>query len=52
MEDTETIQVLIVDKKEAQRILKEEKVSLRAAYLLMNFLHADSTDPFAFLRTV
>ncbi len=52
MEDTETIQVLIVDKKEAQRILREEKVSLRAAYLLMNFLHADSTDPFAFLKTV
>lgn len=48
-EDTETIQVLIVDKEEARRILREEKVSLRAAYLLMNFLHADTEKPFGFL---
>lgn len=50
LEDTETIQVLIVDKAEAQRILREEKVSIRAAYLLMNFLHADRRAPFAFLQ--
>ena len=49
MEDTESIQVLIVDKAEAARILKEEKVSLRAAYLLMNFLHAQRDNPFDFL---
>lgn len=49
MEDTETIQVLIVDKKEAQRILSEERVSLRAAYLLMNFLQAGADEPFRFL---
>lgn len=49
MEDTESIQVLIVDKQEAQRILAEEKVSLRAAYLLINFIHADNENPFAFL---
>lgn len=50
MEDTESIQVLIVDKREAMRILREEKVSLRAAYLLINFLHADKRDPFKFLK--
>lgn len=50
MEDTESIQVLIADKDEAARILKEEKVSIRAAYLLMNFLHADRQEPFAFLK--
>lgn len=50
MEDTESIQVLIVDKEEAARILKEERVSLRAAYLLMNFLHADKETPFEFLK--
>lgn len=50
MEDTESIQVLIVDKEEAARILKEERVSLRAAYLLMNFLHADKRAPFEFLK--
>lgn len=50
IEDTETIQVLLVDKKEAQRILREEKVSLRAAYLLMQFLHNNAQKPFAFLE--
>lgn len=50
MEDTESIQVLIVDKAEAARILREEKVSIRAAYLLMNFLHADKQTPFRFLE--
>ncbi|MFG6366819.1 MAG: NUDIX hydrolase [Lachnospiraceae bacterium] len=50
MEDTESIQVIIVDKLEAKRILKEEKVSLRAAYLLINFLHAKQSAPFAFLE--
>lgn len=50
MEDTESIQVIIVDKREAKRILKEEKVSLRAAYLLINFLHAEPHAPFAFLE--
>ncbi len=50
LEDTESIQVLTADKKEVRRILKEEKVSIRAAYLLMNFLHADREEPFAFLQ--
>lgn len=50
LEDTESIQVLIADKTEVVRILKEEKVSLRAAYLLINFLHADKDNPFAFLE--
>ena len=50
MEDTESIQVLIVDKQEAKRILAEEKVSIRAAYLLMQFIHADKDAPFAFLN--
>lgn len=50
MEDTESIQVLVVDKEEAARILKEERVSIRAAYLLMNFLHVDKNMPFEFLK--
>ena len=48
-EDSETIEVLFVDKKEAGRILKEERVCLRAAYLLMQFLQMDEVTPFAFL---
>lgn len=50
MEDTESIQVIIAGKAEAARILREEKVSIRAAYLLINFLHADSKLPFDFLK--
>ena len=50
LEDTESIQVLVVDQEEARRILREEKVSVRAAYLLMNFLHADKNAPFEFLQ--
>ncbi len=50
LEDTESIRVLIVDKEEAHRILREEKVSIRAAYLLMNFLHSDKSAPFQFLQ--
>lgn len=50
MEDTETIQVVIADKAEVSRILREEKVSIRAAYLLMHFLHANRENPFAFLE--
>lgn len=49
-EDTESIQVLVADKEEVGRILREERVSIRAAYLLMNFLHADKNTPFAFLQ--
>jgi ADP-ribose pyrophosphatase len=49
MEDTESLQVVIADKEEVRRILNEEKVSIRAAYLLMNFLHSDEKLPFDFL---
>ena len=48
-ESTESIEVLLVDKKEAARILAEERVSLRAAFLLMSFLRMEGKAPFAFL---
>ena len=48
-EDTESIQVLVADKDEVRRILREEKVSIRAAYLLMSFLNASREAPFGFL---
>ena len=48
-EDTESIEVLLVDKKEAGRIFREERLSLRAAFLLMEFLKMDKEKPFAFL---
>ncbi len=48
-EDSETIQVCMVNKEEARRILAEEKVSLRCAYLLLLFLQSDPNMPFSFL---
>lgn len=50
MEDREDIQVILADKAELRRILREELVSLRAAYLITAFLRSDPDDPFAFLR--
>ena len=48
-EPTESIQVLLADRNEVRRILREERVSLRMAYLMMNFLHSDPSEPFRFL---
>lgn len=50
LEDSESIQVLLADKKEAMRILENERVSLRCAYLLMQFLRSGKERPFAFLE--
>lgn len=54
MEETESIQVVVADRDEIRRILKEEKVSIRAAYLLMAYLNrpaegTDADNPFSFL---
>lgn len=49
MEDTESIEVFLADKKEALRILREERVSLRAGFLLMEFVKMSRENPFAFL---
>ncbi len=49
-EDTESITVKIADRAEVRRILQNEQVSLRMAYLMMGFLNADPDDPFAFVR--
>ena len=46
-EDTEEIQVFYADKNQVRHILKNERVSMRGAYLMMHFLHSDT--PFAFL---
>lgn len=47
-EDTEDIEALLVDREEAKRILKEERVAIMCAYMLMHFV-ADE-DPFGFLK--
>ena len=47
-ESTEDIQVILADRGEVRRILSEEQVSLRGAYLMTHFLAEG--DPLEFLR--
>ncbi len=49
-ETSERIRVLLADKEQVRRILREEKVSLRGAYLCMLFLQMDAEKPFRFLE--
>ena len=48
-EGTEDIQVVLADRDECRRILKEEQVALPCAYMLMHFI-ASKEDPLAFLK--
>ncbi len=49
-ESSERISVVLADKGEVRRILSEERMSLRGAYLCMQFLQMSAQEPFAFLR--
>ena len=48
-ESSEDIQVVIADRDECRRILKEENVAIMCAYMLMHFI-ASEGDPLAFLQ--
>lgn len=48
-ESTEDIQVILADRDEVRRILSEEQVSLRGAYLMTHFL--TDGDPLGFLKS-
>lgn len=48
LEEGEEIQIILADREEVKRILKEERVALMCAYQLMHFL--EDEDPFAFLN--
>lgn len=48
-EDSEDIEVILADCEECKRILKEEKVSIMCAYMLMHFIYSND-NPFAFLH--
>lgn len=48
-EDVEDIEVVLADKEEVRRILKEENVAIMCAYMLMHFLESKEGDPFYFL---
>lgn len=47
-EASEDIQVIMADRRECIRILREENVSTMAAYMMMNFVNSPG-DPFAWL---
>ena len=47
-EDSEEIEVVLADREEVKRILKEENVAIMCAYQLMHFLQDE--EPFAFLK--
>lgn len=48
---TEEIQVVLADKEECRRILREENVAIMCAYMLMHFI-AGEGDPFQFLNSI
>ena len=47
-EGTEDIQVVLADREECKRILREENVAIMCAYMLMHFISSEG-DPLAFL---
>ena len=48
-EPSEDIQVVLADRQECKRILREENVAIMCAYMLMHFI-ASNDDPFKFLE--
>ena len=48
-EASEEIQVILADRGEAKRILREENVAIMCAYMLMHFI-ASEGDPLAFMK--
>lgn len=51
-EDSEDIEVILADRQECKRILKEEKVAIKCAYMLMHFIHCKEEDPLDFLDEI
>ena len=49
-EDSEEIEVVLAGRDEVRRILKEERVAIMCAYMLMHFL--EDEEPFAFLDRI
>lgn len=48
-EDSEEIEVVLADREEVRRILREERVAIVCSYMLMHFLHDE--EPFGFLKS-
>ena len=50
LEESEELEIVLADREEVRRILREEKAAIMTAYMLMHFLHDE--EPFAFLREI
>ncbi len=50
LEENEDLTVVLADRKEAIRILKEEQVCSKCAYLLLHFISSENGRPFRFLE--
>lgn len=50
-ESSEDIQVVLADREECRRILREENVAIMCAYMLMHFI-ASQGDPLEFLEEI
>lgn len=51
-EESEDIEVILADREECKRILREEKVAIKCAYMLMHFIHCKEEDPLDFLDEI
>ena len=49
-EGSEDIEIVLADRQECRRILKEENVAIMCAYMLMHFIHSKESDPLGFLE--
>lgn len=50
LEGSEELEIVLADREEAKRILKEEKVAIMCAYMLMHFIASSEEDPLYFLK--
>jgi ADP-ribose pyrophosphatase len=50
LEENEDLTVILADREEAKRILKEEQVCSKCAYLLLHFISSENGRPFRFLE--
>lgn len=48
-ESSEDIQIVLADREECKRILREENVAIMCAYMLMHFINDKEGEPFSFL---
>ena len=49
-EESEDIEIVLADREECKRILREENVAIMCAYMLMHFIHSSQSDPLSFLE--